>query len=160
MNFCRPSNKTVNKTIIAVNQSLQCCCLESFSIHIIFRTLERYNDRHMATIKSGHYHRKKFQKNIQVFWLIPIFRKNTLMGKRAISNFSTEITLMCFLNLSVFLAINIKTGKNHGWFYIEIHLWDFRELKTLLWFIKTMNVYNIGPLLVYLFPINAYANNH
>ena len=55
MNFCRPSNKTVNKTIIAVNQSLQCCCLESFSIHIIFRTLERYNDRHMATIKSGHY---------------------------------------------------------------------------------------------------------
>ena len=27
---------------------------------------------------------------------------------------------MCFLNLSVFLAINIKTGKNHGWFYIEI----------------------------------------
>ena len=77
-------------------------------------------------------HRKKFQKNIQVFLLIPIFRKNTLMGKRAISNFSTEITLMCFLNLSVFLAINIKTGKNHGWFYIEIHLWDFRELKTLL----------------------------
>ena len=54
------------------------------------------------------------------------------MGKRAISNFSSEITLMCFLNLSVFLAINIKTGKNHGWFYIEIHLWDFRELKTLL----------------------------
>ena len=78
------------------------------------------------------YHRKKFQKNIQVFLLIPIFRKNTLMGKRAISNFSTEITLMYFLNLSVFLAINIKTGKNHGWFYIEIHLWDFRELKTLL----------------------------
>ena len=39
---------------------------------------------------------------------------------------------MCFLNLSVFLAINIKTGKNHGWFNIEIHLWDFRELKTLL----------------------------
>ena len=77
-------------------------------------------------------HRKKIQKNIQVFLLIPIFRKNTLMGKRAISNFSTEITLMCFLNLSGFLAINIKTGKNHGWFYIEIHLWDFRELKTLL----------------------------
>ena len=55
MNFCRPSNKTVNKTIIAVNQSLLCYCLESFSIHIIFRTLERCNDRHMATIKSGNY---------------------------------------------------------------------------------------------------------
>ena len=55
MNFCRPSNKTVNKTIVAVNQSLQCYCLETFSIHIIFRTLERCNDRHMATIKSGHY---------------------------------------------------------------------------------------------------------
>lgn len=55
MNFCRPSNKTVNKTIVAVNQPLQCYCMETFSIHIIFQTLERCNDRHMAAIKSGRY---------------------------------------------------------------------------------------------------------
>ena len=61
-----------------------------------------------------------------------MFRKNTLMGKIEISIFFTEITLMCFLNLTVFLAINIKTEENQEWFYSEIHLWEFKELKTLL----------------------------
>ena len=87
MNFCRPSNKTVNKTIIAVNQSLQCYCLESFSIHIIFRTLERYNDRHMATIKSGHYLGMEtcFHSKLKVsLGLIEIASASTTMGCRGL----------------------------------------------------------------------------
>ena len=85
MNFRRPSHKNVNKTIVAVNQSLQCYCVESFSLHIIFRTLERCNDRHMTTVKSGHCLGKPrtISKTIDlILYLLLILRKENVPGKK------------------------------------------------------------------------------
>ena len=67
-----------NKTIVAVNQSLQCYCVESFSIHIIFRTLERWNDRHMATVKSGHY----LGKPRMILYFLLILQKENIQRKK------------------------------------------------------------------------------